>query len=187
MAAPSVCVPRVSSSCLLPLASPGDSPTSAGRSDPGSFQLTVPALGPRACEILCTPFQSGVSLFHTSLWKVSPSGLECQTFWGLFFPSRPGSLMWGSDPSLLGENHCSCNYSPICGSPTQGYGPWLYTPTPFLIPVSLCFLLYVFSCWVPVFFINSSSLNCCSFGVPGRGGELRVFLLHHLGNSPQDY
>lgn len=38
---------------LLPLASSGDSPRSANRCDPGSFQTTPSALGPEAYEILC--------------------------------------------------------------------------------------------------------------------------------------
>ena len=37
----------------LPPASPKGSPRSAGRSDPGSFQMTASALVARACEILC--------------------------------------------------------------------------------------------------------------------------------------
>ena len=35
----------------LPPASLGDSPGSAGRSDPGSYQMTASSLGPGACEI----------------------------------------------------------------------------------------------------------------------------------------
>ena len=38
---------------------------------------------------------------------------------------------------------------------------------------------------VLVFFINGCSADCCDFGVPVRGGELRVFLLGHLGQSPE--
>ena len=47
---------------------------SAGRSDPGSFQIISLAPGPRACEILCALFKNRVSIFHSpqALQKVSP-------------------------------------------------------------------------------------------------------------------
>ena len=31
------------------------------------------------------------------------------------------SLMWGSDPSLLWEDLCNCDYPSICGLPSVGY------------------------------------------------------------------
>ena len=46
----------------LPLASPGDPPRPAGRSDPGSFEVTAFALGPSVHETLCVPSKSGVSV-----------------------------------------------------------------------------------------------------------------------------
>ena len=60
----------------LPVASLGDSPRLAGRSGPGSYQMTAFALGPRACEILCVPFKSEVSIFPSpvGLPKLSPVG-----------------------------------------------------------------------------------------------------------------
>ena len=70
---------------LLPV-SPGDFPSSAGRSDPGSFQITASAWGPGACEILCAPFKSSVSL---DLPEVSPTSLQSQMFWGLIFVVHP--------------------------------------------------------------------------------------------------
>ena len=72
----------------FPPASLGGSPRSAGGSDPGSFQTTASALGPRAYEILCAPFKSGISISHIplGLLKVSPAGLQSQKFWGLVFP-----------------------------------------------------------------------------------------------------
>ena len=60
MAAASVCVPRVSCSCPLPLL--GDCPRPAGRSSSASYQITAFTLSPSACEILCTPFTSEMSL-----------------------------------------------------------------------------------------------------------------------------
>ena len=43
-------------------ASLGGSPRSAGGFDPGSFQMTTSALGPRVCESLDVSFKRGVSL-----------------------------------------------------------------------------------------------------------------------------
>ena len=51
----------------LPPASLGDSPRSAARSDPGYFQITAFALGPRACEILCVPYKSAISISQSPL------------------------------------------------------------------------------------------------------------------------
>ena len=47
-------------------------------------------LGPGGCEILCSPFKSGVSICPSplGLLKVSPAGLQSQTFWGLIFPVK---------------------------------------------------------------------------------------------------
>ena len=71
----------------LPPASSGGPPRFAGRSDPGSFQITAFALDSRACEILCRPFKSGVSISRSplALLKVSHAGLQSQTFWKLTF------------------------------------------------------------------------------------------------------
>lgn len=53
---------------LLALASPRDPPKPAGRSGPGSYEITAFPLGPGVHESLCVPFKSGVS--------VSPSSVE---------------------------------------------------------------------------------------------------------------
>ena len=113
----------------LPPISLGSSPILAGRSDPGSFQITSSSLSPGACEILCMPLKTGVLISHSplALWEVIPTGLQSQLFWGLIFPVQ---APWAEDPdvrlgSLLGENICNCNYSPNFGTPTQGYGSWL--------------------------------------------------------------
>ena len=93
-------------------ASPGDSPRSAGRFDPGSYQITASALGPRVCEILCVAFRSGVSISPSPLGppKVSPIGLKTKYSGGLSSRCRTprlGSLTWTSDLSLLWENLCN--------------------------------------------------------------------------------
>ena len=40
------------------------------------------------------------------------------------------------------------------------------------------FLLHIFSC--RSFLVDGCSINSCNFVVPLKGGELRVFLLHHI-------
>lgn len=62
------------------------------------------------------------ALFHIAL-KLScmqvPLASEVKYSEGSSFWLRApwlGSPMWGLDPSLLGEDFCSCNYPPICVS-----------------------------------------------------------------------
>ena len=127
---------------------PASSPRSASGFGPSSFQIMASALGLGACEILCVPFKSRFSISHNpiALPKLSPTSLQNQTFWGLVL--RLQSLMWGLNPLLLGENLCSCNYPPICGSPTWVYGSWLYcmSAPPTCLIVLFLFFLYIFSC-----------------------------------------
>ena len=65
----SVCVPRVNYNCLLPLRET-------------LYQVTVSALGSRACEILYVPFTSEVSISPSpmGLSEISPTGLQSQMF-----------------------------------------------------------------------------------------------------------
>ena len=56
-----------------------------------------------------------------------------------------GSLMWGLDPLLLGENLCNWDYLSICGSSTQGCGSWLYCVSDPLSHLIVVFC-YIFSC-----------------------------------------
>lgn len=67
MASASVCVPTVSHCYAAIPALPQDSPRPAGRSGPGCYQITALALGPNACEILCVPLQSEVSISSSPL------------------------------------------------------------------------------------------------------------------------
>ena len=94
----------------MPLVSPGDSPRSAVRSDPESFQITVSASGPRACEIFCAPFRSEVSIPYSllGLLKVRPAGLQSQMLWGLIFP--------GQDPQA-GESDVGLGPLTLVGEP----------------------------------------------------------------------
>ena len=147
-------------------------------SDPGSFQITAPALGPRAGEPLCVPFKSAVCIFQSpqGLPKVSTTGLQNQLSGASSFPCRIlglGRLMWGPVPSALEENLCSYNCSPVYGLLTQGHGSPLYSnstpPTCLVVTPSLYFMEGLF--WqVLVFLINSVSVNSFNFGVSLRGG-----------------
>lgn len=51
----------------LPPTSLEGSPRSTGMPDPDSFQMTISALGHRACEISCALFKSEVSIFCNTL------------------------------------------------------------------------------------------------------------------------
>ena len=92
-------------------ASPGDPPRPAGRSGPGLYGVTAFSLGLGAHESLCVPSKSGVSVSPSPvkfLWS-SPTGFKAKCSGGS--PSqcqtpRLGSLMWGSELSLLWENLC---------------------------------------------------------------------------------
>ena len=60
-----------------------------------------------------------------------------------------------------------------------------YTEILPLLPISLWFLLCIFTCrlffrYAPVFLINVCSETSCGFGVLVRGSELRTFLVCHL-------
>ena len=109
----------------LPPVSLGDSPSSADRSDPGSFQINFCSV-PRAYEILCVPFTSRIFIFHSplSLPNVSPGDLQSQTSQGFIFLVQDhwaGVHDVGLRPLPLWENLCSYHYSFICGTPTCGY------------------------------------------------------------------
>ena len=128
-----------------------------------------------------------VSYSLLTLQYASPAGLEIQTFWGLIFlvqHPQAGEPNVGLNPSLLGENLCNCNYSPICGSLTQGYESWLYhvsAPPMHLIMVPF---LYLQLCQCLGCSHRPFSVNRCYFCVPMGGGELKVFLLSILATSP---
>lgn len=82
-----------------PPASLGDSPRSAGRSASGYCQMTTSALILEQVRLWCAPFKSGDSISHSSLGlpKVSPIGLQRQTFWGLVFPAQD---RWPGEPEV---------------------------------------------------------------------------------------
>lgn len=111
------------------------------------------------------------------------------------WPSKPdvlrdclpsaGSLVWGVDPLLLGENLCDCDYHLVYRLPTWGRGAWLYYasgPTTWLVMIhSFCLQLWnIFSASLHILLITSCSVKSCNSGVPIEGGELRLCLLYHL-------
>ena len=179
---------------LLPSASPGGSPRSACCSDPGFFQMTASALVPEACEILCVPFGSGVFISYSplALLKASPACLQSQMFWRNHLPGAV-PLGWGAQfgsqtPCFFGRTSAIVIILPFVGYPPRGVGLDCTTFPP-VLSVSLWLLLYIFSCAryfllvFQFFLINNLCVNSCNFGVPMGEGELRVFIVLHLGHS----
>ena len=118
----------------VPLASPGDPPRPAGRSGPGSYEVTPFPTGSQGTWDLCALWEW--HLFPPVLWqscdqallafKAKCSGVSspwCQT-------PRLRSLTWAWN-SLLGEPLWSC-YFPVSGSSIHvvihpsGYRVWLH-------------------------------------------------------------
>ena len=60
-----------------------DSARPASRSGPSFHHIMAFALGPGACEILCVPFRSEVSVSPNPVWllQLSPAGLQRQMLW----------------------------------------------------------------------------------------------------------
>ena len=124
----------------MPPASLKDS-RSAGRSGPGSFQITASALCPGAYEILCAPFKCGVSISPNplGLLKVISTGLQSQTFWGLIFPVQDPQ----AGPShSFGRTFAIVIILLFVSHPPRGMGPDYIATLPLLL-VLLWFLLYI--------------------------------------------
>ena len=134
----------------MPLVSWGGSLRSSSESDPGSFQITAFVLGLRMCEILYISIKSRYSLSCSTLalLNTSPDAFQSQTFWGVFFLVQD-PLAWKPTvgPQILtsGENFHNFNFSLPCGSVLQRFRSGLYQELA-LIPISLLFLRYIFSC-----------------------------------------
>ena len=134
---PSVCV----CSCLL---SPGGSLGPAGRSDPGSFQITASALGPGACEILCAPFTSGVSISHSPLVVLKVGPTDPQSFltpWGEPVWLHFFSHLWVTYRGYVSRLHC-------ISAPPPTVSLWLLL---FCCCFSLFKLIY-FNCELNIFY-----------------------------------
>ena len=152
------------------------------QADPDSFQM-----GLRLYEILCVPSKIGVYVSH------SPLALpNAKTYW----PSKSdvlgthlsaGPMMWGSDPSFLGETPAIIVIL-LFVSHQPGFAGLDYAKSPLLLSISLWFFLLIlgygkiFSASLQIIPIDSCSINNCNFCVPVGGGELRVFLLDQLSH-----
>lgn len=144
----------------LPPLSLGDSPRSAGGSDPGSFQITASALAPWVCEICVHPLrkETFISYSPLSVLNVSPTGLQrvkrpgdsssrCRT-------SGMGAPVWCLGHSLLEGNLCSCHHLHLwvtCSGMGIDYSVSHLSP-PLHI---LLWFLYNFNC-KPSFLLDSS-------------------------------
>ena len=124
---------------------------SASDSDPVSFQITASVLGFRTCEIMHTPIKSKVSVSCNSLafLHTSPAGFQSQIFRGLIFPVQDP---WAGKPSVGPQTSCSLRRTSaiviiflLVGHLSRGVG-LDYAKSLSLIPISLLFLLYTFSC-----------------------------------------
>lgn len=65
---------------------PEDSPRTAGRHSPGSYQIITLALVPGSCDVLYMSLKSeiSISLIPLKFPKLRSAGLQSQIFWGLF-------------------------------------------------------------------------------------------------------
>ena len=121
----SVLVPTVSQSHPYP---PGNPPSPASRSDPGSYKVRPFVMGPGAFESLCAPSPSIEFLFyqllcssrtpalfgHQTKWP-GHSSIECQFL-------RLRALTGGSEFSLLWENICHLIILQSVIQPPKWYG-----------------------------------------------------------------
>ena len=128
----------------LPPASPGDTSWPAGRSGPGSWEVTAFALGSGACEILCALFKCGLSVSPSpvEVLQLSPTGLQREITWGfplLMSDPQDGNLMWVSELSLLWEQFCDIIILQFVCHPPGEYWIWLYCEC--TLPTVLWFLM----------------------------------------------
>lgn len=130
------------------------------------------------------------SLFPSAIWlsENKPQSASKPNILDAHLPSA-GPLDWGSQcgaqiPSSLARTSAVVIRLLFLGRPLGGIG-LDYTASVLLLPGSLLFLLYIFSCrsflLVSWSLISSCFVNSCNFGVPVGGSEL-VFLLWYLGH-----
>ena len=143
MVATSISVPRRFPSCLLPVWEALQDQQLGPTQVP--FKL-VPLCWDLERMFLCMSFKSRISVSYSlpALLNVSSVGSQSQTFGYSTSQFRtPGlvSLMWGSDPSLLGEDLRGWDSLPAYGLPHQEGGSWLdyisTAPTHFMVVPSL--------------------------------------------------
>lgn len=111
-------------------------------------------------------------------------GVSGPGVWMLVCWVGPDKANWRGALVLGPVTVCFCvvgTKRPRDGSPSSVWVltiPWLYSS----YSPHCGFFFHIFSCTRSflIFLINSWALNICNFVMPMRGGELRVFLLHHL-------
>ena len=137
------------------------SPRSANGSDLVSFQITFSAKGLRACENLCAPFKTiiSVSYYPIALLYINPTGFQSQTFWRLLSPCRTqhwGALGEAGIPWTLGRT--SAIILPSMDHLPQGVGLDYIASLP-LLPISFWFLFFLtFRKYFLLVFRSSSSI-----------------------------
>lgn len=164
-------------------ASPGNGPKPAGWSGPGSYQIAAFALGPSVLKTLCVPFRSKVSISSspTGLLTVCPARSSKPDVQGTHLPSA-GLQAEKSDVGLRTlpvQEPLQPNYSPVCGLPTWGVWDlsilWICPSWPSCGSFLMYLVLVASSLFHQWLFWR------CDFGVLLKRGELKVFLLRHLG------
>ena len=130
-------------------------------------------------EILCVAFKSGVSIYSSSvkLLPLSPTGLQSQRVWRLFFSMSNMRVTWSSELSHLWKNFCHIILQFVRSDHI--------TSAPLLVSHCGYFFLSLdagyFLAGSSLFLINSCLAVSCDFGVLVRRGELtKFFLLCHL-------
>lgn len=178
MAAVITSIHRKIPSCTLPLQE-GFQDEQVGLTQ-ALFKLLLLYLDLDSFEILHSPCQSQVCFLQPSgssqnkpLWFSKPDVLEAH------LPSAGSLGCRVSDPSILGEDFCSCAYS---------FHLWVTFPNvcpdyiAFLAPCPFCCGFPFMSLVVENIFYYSSvmiidgfSVTTCNSGVPVVGGEFKVF------------
>lgn len=147
----------------------------------GSFQIITSALSLRACEVLCVPTKSRVSISYIllALPKAKTTDLKAIHCWNSSSQCRTpglGSLMQGLNECLI--LGWGVEISEIVIIPAlwlffialPGYADFDYISSLLVLPVLSWFFLYVFSCrsLLLVFgvLIKSCSVNICYFACP---------------------
>lgn len=146
----------------------------------GFFQITASVLGLGACDILCAPFRSRISIYFSSLafLTVSPVAIKVKYPAWLIFQYNPPDLgVWykGQISWSLEKTSTVVIMLPFVGHLPRNMGPD-YLESPLILPVLLCYF-YSFNCKrffsasLSVFLFNFCTSNICNFDVPMGGDE----------------
>ena len=134
-------------------------------------------LGAGMHKTLCASSKSGAFLSLSPVEFLGDSSSHCQT-------SRLGSLIWGSELSLLWENFCGIIIFQFMNFPHSRYGIWFYCFWEPLFP-SCCGLFFVFGCRAsflvdPTGFLLMVIQQLVVFWCFYKKRWAHVLLLHHL-------